>query len=155
MLLIVAGSCSATLDLSNLNLRDFQFFRYQQSLPNGELKTVKPPPPSFGSHIQRAKAGETVNRVHCILTSRLLIFIWLVFFFFFKFTVGTFVQHLLFGYSGNDAKDIPMVFPPTVEHLRERFERRYGYRGKYLIEQLGNGYFRYSSGYTPCSSCKF
>lgn len=84
MLLIVAGSCSATLDLSNLNLRDFQFFRYQQSLPNGELKTVKPPPPSFGSHIQRAKAGETVNCVHFILTSRLLIFIRLVIFFFFQ-----------------------------------------------------------------------
>lgn len=55
---IILGNCSATLDLSNLNVNDFQFFRYQQKLPNGELRQVKPPPPSFGSHIQHAKAGK-------------------------------------------------------------------------------------------------
>lgn len=49
---------------------------------------------------------------------------------------------------------MPLVFPPTVDHLRERFERMYGYRGQRLIEQLGNGHFRYSSGYMPCHSCK-
>lgn len=55
---IVMGNCSATLDLSNLNINDFQFFRYNQKLPNGELKPVRPPPPSVGNHIQRAKAGK-------------------------------------------------------------------------------------------------
>ncbi|XP_055315506.1 uncharacterized protein LOC129575648 [Sitodiplosis mosellana] len=124
ILSVVLGNCSATLDLSNLNVNDFQFFRYQQTLPNGELRQVKPPPPSFESHIQHAKA------------------------------VGKFVQRLLFGYTGDDGKTIPMVFPPTVDHLRERFERRYGYRGQYLVEQLGNGYFRHSSGYTPCHTCR-
>lgn len=74
--------------------------------------------------------------------------------FFGIFAVGTFVQRLLFGNTGDDAKPIPLMFPPTVDHLRARFERKYGYRGQYLIEQLGNGYFRYSSGYTPCFSCK-
>lgn len=80
----------------------------------------------------------------------------LVFFFSFciSFTVGTFVQRLLFGYTGDDGKVIPMVFPPTVEHLRRKFEQRHGYRGQYLIEQLGNGDFRYTSGYMPCLSCK-
>ncbi|XP_031619810.1 uncharacterized protein LOC116338587 [Contarinia nasturtii] len=125
ILMMTFGNCSATLDLSNLNLNDFQFFRYQQKLPNGELKQIKPPPPSFSSHIQRAKA------------------------------VGAFVQRLLFGYTGHDGQTIPMVFSPTVDHLRERFERRYGYRGQHLVEQLGNGQFRYSSGYTPCFSCRF
>lgn len=42
-----------------------------------------------------------------------------------------------------------------MDHLRERFQRKYGYRGQNLIEQLGNGYFRYSSGYVPCYSCKY
>lgn len=56
--MMIFGTGSATLDLSNLNLKDFQFFRYQQKLPNGELKQVKPPPPSFTSHIQHAKAGK-------------------------------------------------------------------------------------------------
>lgn len=68
--------------------------------------------------------------------------------------MGKFVQRLLFGYTGDDGKTIPMVFAPTVDHLRERFERRYGYRGQYLVEQLGNGHFRHSSGYTPCYSCR-
>lgn len=72
----------------------------------------------------------------------------------FLFSVGAFLQRLLFGNSGDDAKPMPLVFPPTVDHLRERFERMYGYRGQYLIEQLGNGHFRYSSGYMPCYSCK-
>lgn len=68
--------------------------------------------------------------------------------------MGKFVQQLLFGYTGNDGKEIPMLFSPTAEHLREIFERRYGYRGQYLIEQLGNGQFRHSSGYIPCRSCR-
>lgn len=53
-------SCAmATLDLSNLNVNDFQFFRYQQRLPNGELKPVPPPSPlNIGNHFQRAKAGK-------------------------------------------------------------------------------------------------
>lgn len=71
-----------------------------------------------------------------------------------NFLVGTFVQRLIFGYTGDAAQPIPLIFPPTVEHLRERFERKYGYRGQHLIEQLGNGQFRYSSGYKPCYSCK-
>lgn len=54
---ILLGNCSATLDLSNLHVNDFQFFRYQQKLPNGELRQGKPPPPSLDSHIQHAKAG--------------------------------------------------------------------------------------------------
>lgn len=73
---------------------------------------------------------------------------------FFVFAVGTFVQRLLLGYSGADNQVIPLPFSPSVEHLRERFERKYGYRGEYLIEQLGNGHFRYSSGYQPCYSCR-
>lgn len=72
-----------------------------------------------------------------------------------KFPVGTFVQRLLFGYIGEDNRPIPLSFPPTVDHLRQRFEQKYGYRGKYLVEQLGNGYFRYSSGFTPCYSCRY
>lgn len=57
-MLILSELCTATLDLSNLNLNDFQFFRYEQSLPYGEVKQVQPPPPSIGSHLQRAKAGK-------------------------------------------------------------------------------------------------
>lgn len=57
VLLLVMNHCSATLDLSNLNLNEFQFFRYQQKLPNGELRQVMPPPPSIESHVQKAKAG--------------------------------------------------------------------------------------------------
>ena len=52
-------NCAATLDLSNLNINDFQFFRYQQRLPNGELKPVPAPSPlTIGNHFQRAKAGK-------------------------------------------------------------------------------------------------
>lgn len=59
IVLIVLENCTATLDLSNLNVNDFQFFRYQQRLPNGELKPV-PAPSSFTieNHFQRAKAGK-------------------------------------------------------------------------------------------------
>lgn len=52
-------NCAATLDLSNLNVNDFQFFRYQQRLPNGELKPVPPPSSlTIENHFQRAKAGK-------------------------------------------------------------------------------------------------
>lgn len=54
-------SCAATLDLSNLNVNDFQFFRYQQRLPNGELKPVPPPSTlSIENHFHRAKAGKYI-----------------------------------------------------------------------------------------------
>lgn len=66
--------------------------------------------------------------------------------------VGTFVQRLLFGNTG-DTNDVPIAFTPNVKQLRDQFKQKYGYRGKYLIEQLGNGRFRYSSGYMPCISC--
>lgn len=59
VVLVIMGSCAATLDLSNLNVNDFQFFRYQQRLPNGELKPVPEPSPlSIENHFQRAKAGK-------------------------------------------------------------------------------------------------
>lgn len=57
--LIVIENCSATLDLSNLNVNDFNFFRYQQRLPNGELKPIPAPSSlTIGNHFERAKAGE-------------------------------------------------------------------------------------------------
>lgn len=154
ILLIVSGYCAATIDLSNLNVNDFQFFRYQQRLPNGELKAVSPPPSSIESHFQRAKAGilpfNFAYWQKTPLKPRIAVFHE----FYYYFAVGTFFQRLLFGYTGDDAKPIPMVFPPTVDHLREQFKQKYGYRGEYLVEQLGNGHFRYSSGYMPCLSCK-
>lgn len=60
IVLVTMGYCAATLDLSNLNVNDFQFFRYQQRLPNGELRLVPEPPSplTVGHHFQRAKAGE-------------------------------------------------------------------------------------------------
>lgn len=48
----------ATLDLSNVDWHNFQFFRYQKMLPYGELKNVPPPPPSITDHIQKASAGK-------------------------------------------------------------------------------------------------
>lgn len=77
-----------------------------------------------------------------------------IFFIIISFVVGTFVQRLLLGFTGADNQVISLPFSPNVEHLRERFERKYGYRGERLIEQLGNGHFRYSSGYLPCKSCR-
>lgn len=57
VLVILINSCCATLDLSNLNFDNFQFFRYQKTLSNGEVQPLAPPPPSLGNHIQKAKAG--------------------------------------------------------------------------------------------------
>lgn len=69
--------------------------------------------------------------------------------------VGVFVQKLLFGNTGDSIKDKPFIFPASVNHLRDRFQQKYGYRGRHLIDQLGNGSFRYSSGFMPCSSCTY
>lgn len=61
--------------------------------------------------------------------------------------VGTYFREVAFGNAGEP--NIPLVFHPTVERLRDNFQRKYGYRGWYLIEQLGNGSFRHSGRFTP------
>lgn len=57
IIILLSEKCAATIDLSNLDLNNFEFFRYQEKLPNGELRKLKPPPPSIESHIQNTKAG--------------------------------------------------------------------------------------------------
>lgn len=57
-LLVLVRDCSGTLDLSNLDLKNFQYFRYTQVLPNGQVRNVRPPPPSIHDHFNRAKAGK-------------------------------------------------------------------------------------------------
>lgn len=69
IVLILVESCAATLDLSNLDVNDFQFFRYQQRLPNGELQSVPPPSSlTIKNHFQRAKAGKFRFQMHLCLT---------------------------------------------------------------------------------------
>lgn len=56
-LLVLVSDCDGTLDLSNLDIKNFQFFRYTQVLPNGRIRNVMAPPPSIHDHFSRAKAG--------------------------------------------------------------------------------------------------
>lgn len=62
-LVVFVCDCDATLDLSNLDLKNFQYFRYTQLLPNGQVRNVRPPPPSIHDHFNRAKAGN-FSRFH-------------------------------------------------------------------------------------------
>lgn len=59
-LLVLVCDCDGTLDLSNLDLKNFQFFRYTQVLPNGEIQNVMAPPPNIHDHFSRAKAGRII-----------------------------------------------------------------------------------------------
>lgn len=58
VLCLFAGCCTATLDLSNLDFKNFEFFRYQKELPNGEYQKVRAPPSSISSQLAKTKAGE-------------------------------------------------------------------------------------------------
>lgn len=52
------GNCKPSIDLSNVDFKNFRFFRYHQVLPNGQLRNVMPPPPSVHDHFNRVKASE-------------------------------------------------------------------------------------------------
>lgn len=54
--------------------------------------------------------------------------------------MATYFRKLLLGNTAYDAQAVPFVFNPNVDHLRQRFQQKYGYRGAYLIESLGKGY---------------
>lgn len=54
---LFTDNCAATIDLSNLDFKNFEFFRYQKQFPNGEYKKVKAPPSSLSSHFDRTVAG--------------------------------------------------------------------------------------------------
>lgn len=51
-------SIKATIDLSNLDLKNYRFFRYVKMLPNGEVINTAPPPPSLSDHLKRIKASK-------------------------------------------------------------------------------------------------
>lgn len=125
----------ATIDLSNLDLKNYRFFRYVKMLPNGEMINTAPPPPSLSDHLKRVKAGKFAF-IYVVRENNFIIS-----------AVGTYVREVAFGNGGNP--NIPIAFHPSVEHLRDNFQRKYGHRGWWLIEQLGNGSFRDSSRFTP------
>lgn len=124
------NDCDGSLDLSNLDLKNFQYFRYTQELPNGEVRNVMAPPPSIHDHFRRTKAGKTrKSRVQACLNSLHLII-----------AVATYFRKLLLGNTAYDAETVSFVVEPNVEHLRWKFQQKYGHRGIYLIESLGRGY---------------
>lgn len=111
IVLIISEPCSTTIDLSNVDLRAYRFFRYINRLPNGDFTYARAPPPSLDAHLQKAKA------------------------------VAIYFRNVLLGNTGYEARSVPFVFQPTVENLRDKFQQKYGFRGEKLLEQLGNGEF--------------
>lgn len=55
--LILVDYSKATLDLSNVDWKNFQYFRYETMFPNGEVKNVQPAQPSIQNHFQKKFAG--------------------------------------------------------------------------------------------------
>lgn len=108
----------STIDLSNLDLSTFEFFKY-------------PSPPSKSLYGWDSRAGykkPTVSPlVDGIQKSK---------------AVLTYIRHLLFGPPAIN-KVVPMVFDPEFgRKWSPEYERVYGKHGANLIALLGNGYSR-------------
>lgn len=111
-------SIQSTIDLSNLDLSTFEFFKY-------------PSPPSKSIYGWDSRAGykkPTVSPlVDGIQKSK---------------AVLTYIRHLLFGPPAIN-KVVPMVFDPEFgRKWSPEYQRVYGKHGANLIALLGNGYSR-------------
>lgn len=131
--LLMAQYCTATIDLSNVDLNSFRFFRYINPLPNGDYTFAQPPPPSIADHLKRAKASkfQRMQTVELVFITLIIIVI----------LVAVYFRNVVLGNTGYDARSVPFTFNPNVEFLQANFQQKYGIRGEKLIEQLGNGEF--------------
>lgn len=132
-------SCSATLndiDLSNVDLQRFRFFKYPHQ-PVPEQPIGLPPPPPIPARLLRPG-----QRVFVIRTIRRPLVEAVE-----QHTVGALAKvRAIFGYWGavlfgnlpGLEPEIPVSFHPEAAYRqRVQYERKFGYRGARLIEQLG------------------
>lgn len=126
-------ACSATLDLSNLDVKSFRFFRYINRLPNGDFTYARAPAPSIEDNLNRAKASEYISYTDSMQgCSQLFVVV-------ISILVAVYFRNVVLGNNGYEGRSVPFVFHPTVEHLKENFQSKHGFRGEKLVEQLGNG----------------
>lgn len=154
MLLLVAiavahqlSPADATLvDLSNVDLKNFRFFKYPHQQPNRPAAPAGPPlqiPP----HLLRIRTADGSQSPPLIVVRTIV-----------RpqsdaqQSPGTSAGPLaklraIFGYVGGvlfgnlpGTPDIPVRFHPDAAYrMRERFQQRYGFRGERLVESLGTG----------------
>lgn len=118
--------CAATVDLSNVNLLDFKYFK---------------PEPSSGHHslssLSKAKLSSHQNIKETLVQSILTPITD-------KFqkvkSVGTYFKNVLLGNPEHKTIRIIKFDPHFGEAWQPYYEHYYGPKGKYLIESLGQGY---------------
>ncbi|KAG4073262.1 hypothetical protein HA402_008608 [Bradysia odoriphaga] len=105
----------ATLDLSNLDLRNVKFFKYPQQIRTGEI--------IYGRHqpFNIIDPFDNFNRV--------------------KAMMAYFAEVILGG--AKYQRDIAVHFhPDTGAKSRYNYQQKFGYRGERLIAALGNGFHK-------------
>lgn len=121
---LIASHVLATLDLTNLDAVNFQYFRYPTTTTKkpvffrdiyGELYSIrkKPEPPTKFSRFE-----DTKNRAKAI-------------FLYFK--------NLIFGIKKHRTIISHIIDPEVKKEISEKFQARHGKYGEKLIELLGRG----------------
>ena len=108
----MSQSTAASLDLSNLDLMNFKFFKY-------------PHQPQYQRHNTANLPENYRNQISSLQKVKAM----------FKYFSG-----VLFG-SLQTTQEIPIVFHPEAAKVwRTQFQKKWGPHGKHLIEMLGKGY---------------
>lgn len=144
---MLAPACTATVDLSNVDLQNFRFFKYPHHPQTNTAGTAAnvPPLPVRYLMMLRPNGNNSPGRRPQLIVVRTIVRpqseqqqpsagpLSKV-----RAIVG-YVSGVLFGNLANEP-EIPVLFHPDAAYrLREQYQRQFGYRGEQLIEQLGRG----------------